>query len=199
MKAETYDRLNDHFDRAGFDARRDELVSTLDGVVLEIGAGTGRNLGRYKAAGRVVALEPSAEFLRALRARIAAASVPVEILPGVAESVPLPDHSVDHVVTSLTLCSVTSLPAALAECRRVLRTGGTLEFLEHVRGDGARGRLQDWLTPLQRRFVDGCRLNSEPDAAIEEAGLRIVRLDHFVMPPGNPLIRAGIRGRAVSA
>jgi ubiquinone/menaquinone biosynthesis C-methylase UbiE len=197
MKAETYDRLNDRIDAAGFAERRDALVSTLDGVVLEIGAGTGRNIPRYARAERVIALEPSGEFATRLRTRAAAATVPVQVLYGRAESVPLPTSSVDHVVTSLTLCSVTSLPAALTECRRLLRPGGTLEFLEHVRSGGLRGHIQDWLTPLQRRFVDGCHLNRDIAAEIRAAGLDIVALQRFAMPPGNPLITDGISGRAV--
>ena len=63
---------------------------------------------------RVVALEPSAEFAVRLRERAADARVPVEVLEGYAESIPLPDASVDHVVTSLSLCSVASLPQALS-------------------------------------------------------------------------------------
>jgi ubiquinone/menaquinone biosynthesis C-methylase UbiE len=197
MKATTYDRFNDRFDRAGFAVRRDRLVSTLDGAVLEIGAGTGRNLERYTCADRIVAVEPSAEFRRRLEERAAEVRVPMEVVSGHAESIPLPDNSVDHVVACLTLCSVTSLPAALAECRRVLRPGGTLEFLEHVRSGGFRGRVQDVLTPLQRRFVDGCHLNRDPTGDIEAAGFRISTMEHFAMPPGNPLIVEGIQGRAI--
>jgi ubiquinone/menaquinone biosynthesis C-methylase UbiE len=197
VKAATYDRLNDRVDSAGFAERRDALVSTLDGVVLEIGAGTGRNIPRYTRAARVIALEPSGEFATRLRSRAAEATLPVQVLRGYAESIPLPAASVDHVVTSLTLCSVNSLAAALTECRRLLRPGGTLEFLEHVRSGGLRGHFQDWLTPLQRRFVDGCHLNRDIVAAIRTVGLDIVALQRFTMPPGNPLLTDGITGRAV--
>jgi ubiquinone/menaquinone biosynthesis C-methylase UbiE len=196
VRAETYDRLNDRFDRAGFGARRDELVAGLTGSVLEIGAGTGRNLPRYATADRVVAVEPSAEYGRRLRERAAGLTVPVELVAGVAESLPCPDASVDHVVSCLTLCSVADVDAVLAQVRRVLRPGGTFEFLEHVRSDGLRGWFQDRLTPLQRRFADGCHLNRDPAAAVTMAGLSIVDLDRFELPPGNPLIRAGLRGRA---
>jgi len=105
--------------------------------------------------------------------------------------------SFDHVVSSLALCSVADLDASLAEVRRVLRPGGSLAFLEHVRGAGRLARRQDRLTPLQRRLADGCHLNRDVVAAIESAGLRVQELERFTMPRGHPAIRDAVQGVAV--
>jgi len=196
MKERFYDRVAAGLDDAGFRERRERLVGELEGDVLEIGAGTGMNLPRYRRARRVVALEPDARYARRLRERATAATVGVTVVEGTAESLPFPDRSFDHVVTTLALCSVSDLDAALSEVRRVLRGGGTLRFLEHVRAEGRLARWQDRLTPLQRRVADGCHLNRDIEAAVASAGLRIDAIERFTMPPGHPLIKPAIQGAA---
>jgi ubiquinone/menaquinone biosynthesis C-methylase UbiE len=198
MKARLYDLLNGALDRAGFAERRDRLVGTLEGEVLEVGAGTGLNVPRYGRASRVVALEPDRRYARRLVARAGEAGVPIEVVDGRAEALPFPDRTFDHVVTSIALCSVTDLDAALAEIHRVLRPGGSLRFLEHVRGEGRVARWQDRLTPIQRRIADGCHLNRDTAAAIEAAGFRITALERFPLPMGHPLIRPAIQGTAIT-
>ena len=196
MKERLYDRVSARLDRAGFAERRERLVGALHGDVLEIGAGTGLNLARYRHARRVVALEPDRRYARRLRDRALAATVPVEVVAGSAESLPFPDAGFDHVVTTLALCSIADVDAALIEARRVLRSGGQVHFIEHVRAEGARARWQDRLTPLQRRVADGCHLNRDIEAALRRAGLRIEQIDRFEMPPGHPLIKPAIQGTA---
>jgi len=197
VKEKVYDLLNGGLDRAGFAERREQLVSGLEGDVLELGAGTGLNVPHYRSARHVVALEPDLAYTRRLRERAAASGVPVEIVEGTAEAVPFPDASFDHVVTTLSLCSVSDLRASLAEARRVLRPGGTLEFLEHVRGEGGVARWQARLTPIQRRIADGCHLDRDTASEIEAAGFRIERLERFRLPAGHPLVRPAIQGTAV--
>jgi ubiquinone/menaquinone biosynthesis C-methylase UbiE len=197
MKERFYDLLGGLAERKGFGERRRRLVGGLEGEVLEIGAGTGLNLPHYDGASRVVALEPDRQYRRRLQRRASDARVPVEVVEGNAETLPFPEGSFDHVVASLSLCSVDDLDGALGELRRVLRPGGTLRFLEHVRGDGRLARWQDRLTPLQRRLADGCHLNRDTEAAIERAGFRIEEVERFTMPPGHPLIKPGIQGTAV--
>ena len=166
MKERFYDRLNGALDRKGFGERRDRLVGSLTGEVLEVGAGTGLNLYRYRREARVVAIEPDPHYRGRLQARARHAQVPAEVIDARAETLPFADQSFDHVVTSICLCSVTDLQATLAEIHRVLRPGGSLAFLEHVRGTGRLSRWQDRLTPLQRRLADGCNLNRDTQAAI---------------------------------
>ena len=196
MKERLYDRVVAGCDRAGFGERRERLVGALEGDVLEIGAGTGLNLEHYRQARRVVAVEPDRRYARRLRDRADSASVQVEVVEQRAESLPFGDAAFHHVVTTLALCSVGDLDAVLAEARRVLRPGGALHFIEHVRADGRRARWQDRLTPLQRRVADGCHLNRDIAAALERAGLHVDAIEHFEMPPGHPLIKPAIQGTA---
>lgn len=197
MKERFYDALNGQFDRKGFGERRARLVGDLEGEVLEIGAGTGLNVPHYRRAQRLVALEPDGAYGRRLRERAGAAGLPVEVVVGRAESLPFPDESFDHAVASIALCSVDDLDRSLAEIRRVLRPGGSLVFVEHVRGEGRVGRWQDRLTPLQRRVADGCHLNRDTAAAIVRAGFHLEEIERFALPAGHPLVRPAIQGRAV--
>ena len=197
IKDRIYDAFTAGLDRKGFGQRRDRQVAELRGDVLEVGAGTGLNLPRYRSADLLVALEPHRTYSQRLRARAGAAHVPVEVVAGTAEELPFPDESFDNVVTTLSLCSVGDLDVALAEIRRVLRPGGALHFLEHVRGEGATARWQDRLTPIQRRIADGCHLNRDTAAAILRAGFEITELERFAMPAGASVIRPAIQGTAL--
>jgi len=197
IKDRIYDAFTAGLDRKGFGQRRDRQVAELRGDVLEVGAGTGLNLPRYRSADLLVALEPHRTYSRRLRARAGAAHVPVEVVAGTAEELPFADESFDNVVTTLSLCSVGDLDVALAEIRRVLRPGGALHFLEHVRGEGATARWQDRLTPIQRRIADGCHLNRDTAAAILRAGFEITELERFAMPAGASVIRPAIQGTAL--
>jgi ubiquinone/menaquinone biosynthesis C-methylase UbiE len=138
LVAAGYDRIFDHVDPLGGADHRRPPVEQAAGQVLEIGAGTGRNLPLYRTATRVVALEPG-PGMRARAERTArAAPVPVEVVDGRAEDLPFPDHSFDTVVASLVLCTVPDPAGALAEARRVLGPGGRLRFYQHVRADDPR-------------------------------------------------------------
>jgi ubiquinone/menaquinone biosynthesis C-methylase UbiE len=197
IKDRIYDAFTAGLDRKGFGQRRDRQVAELRGDVLEVGAGTGLNLPRYRSADLLVALEPHRTYSQRLRARAGAAHVPVEVVAGTAEELPFADESFDNVVTTLSLCSVGDLDVALAEIRRVLRPGGALHFLEHVRGEGATARWQDRLTPIQRRIADGCHLNRDTAAAILQAGFEITELERFAMPAGASVIKPAIQGTAL--
>jgi ubiquinone/menaquinone biosynthesis C-methylase UbiE len=199
IKDRLYDAFAGRLDRKGLGQRRERQVAELSGDVLEVGAGTGLNLPRYRRADRLVALEPDRTYARRLRARAGSAHVPVEVVAGSAEALPFPDRSFGNVVTTLALCSVGDLDVALAEIRRVLRPGGALHFLEHVRGEGGTARWQDRLTPIQRRIADGCHLNRDTAAAIESAGFEMAELERFAMPAGARVIRPAIQGTALRA
>jgi len=196
VKDRLYDAVAALLDRKGFAERRARLVSALEGDVVELGAGTGLNLPHYARAARVVAVEPDPAYARRLRERALKARVPVEVVAAHAEALPFPHASFDHAVASLVLCSVKEPDVALAEIRRVLRPGGSLVFLEHVRGEGRVARWQNRLTPVQRRLADGCHLNRDTAAAIERAGFRLDGLERFPLPGSHPLIRPGIQGAA---
>jgi ubiquinone/menaquinone biosynthesis C-methylase UbiE len=172
-------------------------VGDLTGDVLEIGAGTGATLAHYRRASRLVMLEPDPRYRERLRRHAAGHTPAVEVIAGSAERLPFADGSFDHVVCSLVLCSVEDLDAALREAARVLRPGGRLHLIEHVRGHGRLAAWQRRLTPVQRRLADGCRLDRNPRSAIERAGFDVLDWEGFRLPRGHPLIRDAVQASAV--
>lgn len=156
-------------------------VSGIGGTVLEIGFGSGLNLPHFSGeTGKLYAVEPSGTAWKLAREAVERAPFPVERIGETAESIPLPDASVDHAVSAFTLCTIPGVEQALAEVRRVLRPGGTFRFVEHGRSPEPRvARWQDRLTPIQKRVAGGCHLNRDIEELIRQAGFRIERLDRF--------------------
>jgi ubiquinone/menaquinone biosynthesis C-methylase UbiE len=154
---------------------RGEVFGELPGRVLDLGAGVGYSFDSFQKADRVVALEPDPAMLGRARAR--AESRPIELVLGDGMRLPFRDGSFDAVAAALVLCTVPDLAVVLAEVRRVLRPGGMLAFLEHVRLPGWKGRLQDVAAPTWRRLAVGCRLNRRTGEAIRAAGFAIERVD----------------------
>ncbi len=179
LRASAYDRVCGWVERRGLLELRRGLVAGLEGDVVELGAGTGLTLPFYPPAARVVATEYDPIMLdRAVeRARSAHASVSLAVAD--AMRLPLADDSVDTVVICLMLCSVPDPRATLCEIRRVLRAGGRLRCVEHVRApDGTRlARVQDRVNPLWRRFSGGCNANRRTAETIEEVGFGIERVE----------------------
>lgn len=156
------------------------------GVVLELGFGSGLNLPFYDPARvqRLYALEPQEVMLKLARRRIARAPFPVEVLQTGAEHVPLPDQSVDTVLSTWTLCTIPSVEQALREARRLLRPTGQLLFAEH--GLSPEPRVAGWqhrLTPLWRRCAGGCHLNRKADDLLRDAGFRLDEVETGYMGP----------------
>lgn len=170
--AARYDAMMARADDAFLGAARAELVGGLAGTVVEVGAGTGRNLAHYDldAVDRLLLLEPAPSMrdhlAPALRGLAGARRARVTVLDGDAAAIPLPDDSADAVVCSLVLCSVDDVDAALREVRRVLRPGGQLRFLEHCRATGLRALAQRAVTPVTRRYAGGCRCDRDTRARI---------------------------------
>ncbi|MGH3254282.1 MAG: class I SAM-dependent methyltransferase [Streptosporangiaceae bacterium] len=192
--AALYDRMTGPLEQGVLGERRAGLLADLRGQVLDVGAGTGANLPHFRAASRVVAAEPDPAMRRRLAAKLAGAPVPAELTSDAAEALRQPDASFDAVVFTQVLCTVTDLDRALAEARRVLRPGGQLIVLEHVRGNGSLARWQDRLTPLWSRLIPGCHLGRDTAAAIERAGFTIQRSELFdPFPrwvPARPMLQA---------
>jgi ubiquinone/menaquinone biosynthesis C-methylase UbiE len=177
-----YDRVDRAAQRGWLGERRRRLVGDAAGTVLEIGAGPGANLPHYRTAEHVVLTEPDPAMRSRLAARTPLARVRYELLSASAAALPMPDASVDVVVSAYVLCTVPDVQAALAEVRRVLRPGGELRFLEHVRPEGAAGRLTDRIAPLWRRAAAGCSPNRRTLEALEAAGYRVAAVDFFRPP-----------------
>jgi ubiquinone/menaquinone biosynthesis C-methylase UbiE len=165
-------------------AMRERVAAGLDGDVLEVGFGSGLNVPYYPVAVRKVwAVDPATVGRKLAAERLAASPVPVEFVGLGGEELPLEDGSVDHVLTTWTLCTIPDVGRALAEVRRVLRTGGALHFLEHGRSPDAKvARWQDRLTPVQRRVSGGCHLNRSIDELVADSGLEARGLENFYLP-----------------
>lgn len=183
--ARMYERISNEAESRGTAEHRDRLLAGLSGRVIEVGAGNGLNFGHYPdGVTEVVAVEPE-HRLRALAEEAAGgARVPVRVLAGHADELPVEDDSFDAAVVSLVLCSVPAVGNALAELRRVLRVGGVLRFFEHVRSDNRwRALFQDAVTPLWSRVAGGCHLNRDTTAALRNAGFEIERRERFSYAP----------------
>ena len=157
---------------------RARLVEGLTGDVLEIGVGTGANLPHYRAASSVAAIEPDAD--RAGEAATAAAQassllgIPVRVDVAPAEALPYPDGSFDAVVSSLVFCSVADQRQALGEVERVLRPGGVLWMVEHVRPQTpALARLATFVTPGWLRMAHNCHLDRPTVDVLRETGWQV--------------------------
>ena len=197
--ARLWPRLAHQFDRHGGTDHRRQLVAGLEGRVIEIGAGDGRNFAHYPVTvSEVVAVEPEAHLRGLAEERAVRAPVKVRVIDGVAEQLPLDDGVFDAAVFSLVLCSVREPSAALAEVRRVLRSGGRLRYFEHVvapQGAAHRGvqRLLDAI--IWPRVGGGCHTARDTLASIRQSGLQVVDLERFAFPdsripmPTSPHIR----------
>ncbi|MDX1631915.1 MAG: methyltransferase domain-containing protein [Thermoanaerobaculia bacterium] len=165
-----YDAMMELADRGRLGQWRRRTVRNLQGRILEVGCGTGRNLPLYPDDARVVGLEPDLGTLGRARKRAPETSLVV----GRAEDLPFPDRTFDVVVSSLVFCSVDRPAEGLREARRVLPADGELRMLEHVRAEGSLpARLQDLVQPLWTWITGGCRPNRDTEARVQEAGFRI--------------------------
>ena len=131
-------------------------------------------------------------MLRRLQQRVREQAPAAKVLRAPAEDLPFDDHTFDVAVSTLVLCGVDDQPRALRELRRVLRPGGQLLFIEHVRsGDTRLARSQDRMNGINR-FVVGCDCNRPTLESIREAGLTVTRVEHTTLPKvpkfGSPAI-----------
>ena len=175
LTARVYDTVMRAADRAGLRRARVRIVAGARGDVLEIGVGTGLNLSAYPVDAAVHAIDPSGHALALARRRAAKLGRPVVLTSADAAALPYADDSFDAIVGTFVLCSVGDVASTLKEGRRVLRPGGTMRFLEHVRSDHEGiARLQTRLTPAWSRASGGCRLDHDLRSAVEAAGLAII-------------------------
>jgi ubiquinone/menaquinone biosynthesis C-methylase UbiE len=152
-------------------------------TVVEIGAGTGANIRYLPMGTRLYAIEPSLRMHERLRRRCAAAGVDVTILATGAEAIPLPDASVDEVICSLVLCTVSDPAQVLAEVRRVLRPGGRFRFVEHVadhRG-GVRASIQRAIRRPWGWLFEGCDPHRHTPTTIQRAGFAAVHCERRML------------------
>ena len=182
--AAVYDRLTRSAERKFLGAHRAWLAACAIGRVLDLGAGTGANFPYVRADAEVIAVEPDPYMLERGRRRARTLGRTVTFLPDTAESLSLETASVDTVLATLVLCTVEDVARALGEITRVLRPGGCLLFLEHVRLDHpVWGRVQDLVTPVWRTLCAGCHPNRDTVPAIRRAGFTMGGLERYAFGP----------------
>jgi ubiquinone/menaquinone biosynthesis C-methylase UbiE len=194
--AAIYDPFMRGTEEACLVAWRRDLLSSLSGRVLEIGAGTGANVPLYPSAVTALVLaEPDPHMLARLRPR---APPHAELLSAACDSLPFPDASFDAAVSTLVLCSVSDPSRALSELHRVLRPGGTFAFLEHVAAMPGSSRLawQRRIEPFWKHIAGNCHLTRHTGEAIREAGFVVEQETRESMRKAMPWFRPSIRGIA---
>lgn len=183
--ARVYARMSPQMEQSGMGELRRRLLDGLTGEVIEVGAGNGLNFAHYPATvTRVLAVEPEPYLRRLAEDRAREAAVPVDVTAGVADRLPAGDGAFDAAVACLVLCTVRDQRRALAEIGRVLRPGGRLRFLEHVRAQTpALRRVQRAMdATMWPPLTGGCHTGRDTAAAIEAAGLTIETLERFRFP-----------------
>jgi ubiquinone/menaquinone biosynthesis C-methylase UbiE len=192
-----YDRQMARAEVAGLNAMRKKLLAGAAGQVVEIGAGTGANVPLYGPAVKSLTVtEPAQPMVRKLERRVRELGSDATVLRAPAEDLPFESGSFDVAVSTLVLCGVDDQPRALRELRRVLRPGGTLLFLEHVRaGDAKRARQQDRLNWLNRLVVR-CDCNRPTLDMIRQAGFTVTEVEDTALPKAPPFVRPAIIGTA---
>jgi ubiquinone/menaquinone biosynthesis C-methylase UbiE len=165
--------------RRGFDPLRRETVGQAQGIVLEVGAGGGQNFPFYEKSRvvRVEAVEPDETMLVHARQSPVAAPVPIHLSCAPVEALPFPDGHFDSVVVTLVFCSVRDPERGLREIWRVLKPGGTLLLLEHVRAQGSETAwVQDALVPLSTRCMGNCHWNRDTLRTILQTGFQTTQV-----------------------
>jgi ubiquinone/menaquinone biosynthesis C-methylase UbiE len=168
--------------------QRRKVVPRAQGVVLELGFGSGLNLPFYDAAKveRIFALEPEEGMLARARKIAAASSIPINILPEKAEDNSLPDESVDTVLVTFSLCTIPDGVTALRGAKRVLRPGGALLFCEHgLAPDADVARSQASMEKWWKHLAGGCHLTRDIPALVRAGGFDIDDLEAMYLP-GTP-------------
>jgi ubiquinone/menaquinone biosynthesis C-methylase UbiE len=189
-------------ERAGMSALRERQLAAAAGSVLELGAGTGLNVPHYpRTVQRLVLSEPESGMAARLRRRSPGDGIPAEVVQAGAEDLPFEDGSFDTVVCTLVLCTVPDPVRTLTEARRVLKDGGRLLFLEHVRAEGtpSLARWQNRLEPAWRAFAYGCRCNQDTMAIIGRLRFRVTKAEQARWRAMPPIVRPLVLGEAVAA
>jgi SAM-dependent methyltransferase len=186
-------------EEAGLGDMRRSLLAGASGRVVDLGAGTGVNIDLFpESVEELVLAEPDPHMAKRLRAKLAASGRNASVVEAPAERLPFEDDSFDTAVATLVLCTIPDPAAALQEAARVLRPGGLLLFIEHVRS--REPRLARWQDRLERpwRFVAaGCHCNRDTAATIASSPLQIHDLECGEVPKAAPIMKPLIRGSAV--
>ncbi len=212
--ARFYDRALKASEENGLREMRSELLAGARGRVIEIGAGTGVNLDLYRPEIEDLTLvEPDLHMAGRLRGRLkvgeggtamglgddapAHPHAPRRLVEAPAERLPFPDDTFDTAVATLVLCTIPDPVAAIEEIARVLKPGGQLLFIEHVRSDDpGRARWQDRLEKPWRFMADGCHCNRDTEATLAASAFDMETIEYGELPKAMAIVRPLIHGTA---
>jgi SAM-dependent methyltransferase len=191
-----HEHLLSPFEKSSLARRRDRLLASASGLLVEIGGGLGANLERYPAAvERAIVFGVSPANRPALQRKARRSAVPVELRTGALGDLDVAGGSVGTVVSVLTLCAVPDLDGVLAAVRRLLSPEGRLLFVEHVPATGGRV-ARSLAAPAWEQLTGGCRLDRDLPARIRHAGFVIADLERFTVPTLNLPLRTCAAGIA---
>jgi len=163
--------MSETIERAWSDDWRAWVTDKARGVVLEIGAGDGVNFPYYHTDALVIATEPDTESVEL----ITEYEDNVTVAQASAEELPFPDASFDAVVGTLVFCTIPDAALALQEVKRVLKPGGSIRLVEHVRAKNPLGRaLMHAANPAWHWMTGGCNINRDTLSAVRAAGFRVL-------------------------
>ncbi len=168
-------------DADGLAELRAKFVGDLEGDILEIGTGTGATFSYYAPQAKVTAMEPDNDLRAAAEEAAKTAAAEIRVVSGVGEQLPFEDATFDGVSASQVLCSVTSPSKTLEELKRVLRPGGQIRLMEHIRSEHwLAGRLMNLLNPIWRRINKvGCNWNRNTVKDVQKAGFKIRSVEAY--------------------
>ena len=165
--------------------QREKVVPLAEGLVLEVGIGSGLNIPFYDSSkvDKILGLDPSEELNRMALKVAAKKGIPVEFILGGAEAIPLPDNHVDTVLVTYTMCTIPQVAAANKEILRVLKPQGKMIFCEHgLAPDANVSKWQNRIDPYWGKIAGGCHLNRNIPALITEAGFEIESMEQMYLP-----------------
>jgi ubiquinone/menaquinone biosynthesis C-methylase UbiE len=197
--AALYDRALKTTEDSGLRDIRREVLAGASGRTIDIGAGTGANLGLFpEEVTDLVLAEPDSHMAKRLRRRLSESGEGAQAVEAPAEHLPFEDASFDTAVFTLALCTVPDPRAALAEAARVLKPGGKLLFIEHVRsGEPGLARWQDRLERPWRFFAGGCHCNRDTVSTVEASPFEVESVEHGTVPKALPIGKPLVRGSAI--